>query len=858
MSKRDRTSKRKSLGKSSGKHWVVMGAVMATTAVSSRLATPAHAAEARRTPYDEVIADLIGRRRAELTFPPSWELTLAAMRDAQSAQRPAMRFDIPVGPLRDVLASFEQTTGLKVEIKNDAIGDLPSEGASGVLTPEQALDRILAGTNTAYSFAAPDTVTIDLGVQEFVAVTGRAAEVTSPKYTEPLREIPQTIALIPRAVIEQQGATTLSETLRNVPGITLQAGEGGGASNTAGDMFNMRGFNAANSLFVDGVRDDGLISRDVYNLEQVEVFMGPTGSDVGRGTAAGYVNMISKTPHLGSNHSVLFGLGSADHRRLTADFNWALPTVQNDGWLNRTAVRLNVLWQDSGVPGRDVVNQESRGVAPSITMGLDTHTRVTLAAQILRQDNTPDYGIPGAAWEEPLAPTTVLAPAPVDQSNYYGSPDFDYDNGTQNTYTARVEHDLAPRLTLRNQTRYNQTHREAVITAIQNVAAYNPATNQVTVARQGSDRENKIVSNQTSLVDRFTTGRLRHAATLGIEYTFEQQFAPTLGGLGTRNPVDIFSPNPDDPITGYSPARTLASTKGEANSIALYAFDTVDLSERWQVSGGLRWERYDADFLAVDAAGLTTTDLEASDGLVSGKVGLLFRATETGNVYFSYGSVVTPPGTANFALNAQVNNQNNPNVDPQKSRNIEAGAKWDFANGRLSLTGSVFHTVNENVIFTVDATTIPPIFNQDDEQQVNGVTLGAMGRINDKWDVLANFGYLDAEQRSQGPNNGNRLTLTPELSGSIWTTYQLPARVRVGGGIRFTDDVFINTANTIRSPGYQIVDALVEYEVNTHLSLRANVYNLTDEKYIRNVNNNGGRYNPGYPRSAVVTSNVRF
>ena len=112
----------------------------------------------------------------------------------------------------------------------------------------------------------------------------------------PLREIPQTIEVIPRNVIEEQGITTLSDALRNVPGITLQAGEGGGASNTAGDMFNLRGFNAANSLFVDGVRDDGLISRDVYNLEQIEVFMGPTGSDVGRGTAAGYVNLQIEEP----------------------------------------------------------------------------------------------------------------------------------------------------------------------------------------------------------------------------------------------------------------------------------------------------------------------------------------------------------------------------------------------------------------------------------------------------------------------------------------------------------------------------------------------------------------------------------
>lgn len=731
----------------------------------------------------------------------------------------------------------------------------------GLLTPQQALEQLLAGTAVHHTFTAADAVMLDVRAPaEFVEVTGRAAVVSSPKYTEPLREIPQTIAVIPRAVIEQQGATTLSETLRNVPGITLQAGEGGGASSTAGDMFNMRGFNAANSLFVDGVRDDGLISRDVFNIEQVEVFMGPTGSDVGRSTAAGYVNMITKSPHLGSTHSAMFGVGTADQRRLTADFNWSLPSAAGESWLGKSAIRLNALWQDSGVPGRDRVKLESKGFAPSIALGLDTSTRVTAAAQIVRQDNVPDYGIPGAAWsDEPLTPTTVLAPSPVDQSNYYGSVGYDYDDASQNSYTGRVEHDFNRNLTLRNQTRYNEARREAVITAIQNVAAYNAATNLVTVARQGNERENKIVSNQTSLIDRFSTGTLRHAASLGVEYTFERQFAPGLTGLGTRAPVDIFSPNPDEAVTGFAPSRSSALSRGRTNTIALYAFDTVDLNSRWQLTAGARWEHYDTDFRSVDAAGLTTADLEASDGLLSGKVGVLFRATETGNVYFSYGTTATPPGTANFTLSAQANNQNNPNVEPQRSTNLEVGAKWDFANGRLSLTSAIFRTENENVIFTVDAAAIPPVYNQDDAQLVNGVTLGAAGRITDRWDVLANVGYLDASLDSQGVvNDGNRLTLTPKFSGSLWTTYQLPARLRVGGGIRYTGDVFINAANTIRSPGYHLVDGLAEYDVNSHLTLRVNVYNLTDEKYIRNVNNNGGRYNPGHARSAILTSHVRF
>jgi catecholate siderophore receptor len=198
-------------------------------------------------------------------------------------------------------------------------------------------------------------------------------------------------------------------------------------------------------------------------------------------------------------------------------------------------------------------------------------------------------------------------------------------------------------------------------------------------------------------------------------------------------------------------------------------------------------------------------------------------------------------------------------VKPQESTNLEFGTKWDLADSRLSLTGAVFRTENKNVIYTIDATAIPPLYNQDDGQLVRGVTLGALGRITDRWEVLANFGYLDSEQQSQNPvNNGQRLTLTPEFSTSVWTTYRLPRNITFGGGVRQIGDVFVNTANTIKGPGYHLVDALAQYDVNTNLSFRLNVTNLTNETYIRNVNNNGGRYNPGLSRSFMLSTNVGF
>ena len=200
-------------------------------------------------------------------------------------------------------------------------------------------------------------------------------------------------------------------------------------------MFNLRGFNASNSLFVDGVRDDGLISRDVFNLEQVEVFMGPTGSDVGRGTAAGYVNMQTKAPHLGSSTATAYSLGhgrpAAAERRLQLG---RCRENQDSSWLGKSAFRLNALWQDGGVPGRDVVERESMAVAPSLALGLGTPTRVTSSAQFTAAGQParlrhPGRGLAGCRrWRR----RPFMAAAPVDQSNFYGSVGYDYDKADQN------------------------------------------------------------------------------------------------------------------------------------------------------------------------------------------------------------------------------------------------------------------------------------------------------------------------------------------------------------------------------------------------------------------------------------------
>jgi catecholate siderophore receptor len=771
-----------------------------------------------------------------------------------------IRFDIPAGPLDTALRAFEAASGISVDVKlpADTVGMMHSPGVSGVFDLASALERLLDGTSLMATYDSGSVVTVEVrGSRESVEVTGRLPRVESPKYATPLSSTPQTIQVIPQSVMAEQGTFTLSDALRNVPGITMQAGEGGGASSTTGDMFNMRGFNAANSLFVDNVRDDGLISRDVYNLEQVEVYLGPTGTDVGRGNAAGYVNMTTKVPTPVAAYAGNVSAGSQETVRVTADLNQPLTIGDAGSWISKSAVRLNVLWQDGGVAGRDYAENGRKSIAPGFAMGLGTDTRVILQGQFTNQENLPDYGVPAAAWDEPLTPGAIQASRPVDQSNYYGSPEVDYDEATQQSVTARLEHDLTPAWTLRNQTRYNQTERDAAITTIQSPTAWNPETEMVTLARQLNRRENSIINNQTTLTGRLQTGRLAHAVTAGLELIGEDFSAPGLTGAGTVDPVSIYAPAPFAPVTGFAPAPSGATTDGQTNTIAVSGFDVVNLGPKLQLNGGLRVERYDTDYRAVAVDGIVT-DLAANDTVVSGKAGVLYQFTPIGNAYIAYGTSVTPPGTGNFALSAQPNNQNNPNVDPQVSKNFEVGTKWELFDRRLSANLAVFDTRNTNVIYTIDATAVPPLFNQDDGQIVRGATVGLVGQLSDHWSVMANFAYMNGTLDSQNSaTDGNRITLLPEWSGSLWTTYGL-GKLTFGGGLRFTDKVYVNAANTIQAPAYYLVDGLASYAVNRYLTLRLNVYNLTDETYIRNINNNGGRYNPGYTRSILLNTQVGF
>lgn len=694
----------------------------------------------------------------------------------------------------------------------------------------------------------------------------KADTVSSPKFTQPLVDTPQTIVVIKKEVLQQQGTTSLSEALRNTPGITLQLGENGNSQ--TGDSIFMRGFDTSSSIFVDGVRDLGAISRDIFNIEQVEVIKGPSGSDIGRGNSSGYVNLVSKTPQRDAFNNASVSIGTAKRVRASADLNQPLALA-----IPGSAIRLNLMAQDYGQPGRDEVKNKRWGFAPSLAFGLGTPTRATFSYLHVDQNNVPDggvstFGLPGYRRNpgSPTATPPVAAQNPgpaVDPRTYYGV-NGDYDDVKLDMFTARFEHDLAAGYTLRNITRIGRTEQTVLITGLNAVTT--PGTSYlVSRSRQGRHQNNEILANQTNLTADFATGAISHSLSTGFEFMYERQRTQNLT-TGSAATTSLYAP--DRGATLAPPVDNGAFTRGNTLSAAVYAFDTLKLSEQWMVNAGVRWERFNTETSGATfatATGTTASTPQAlTDNLLTGKLGAVFKPASNGSIYVTYATSAQPPGGANFSLSTSTTNQANASLDPQEGSNLEIGTKWDLFDSKLAVTAAVYRAQNKNELILVS--TSPDTYAQVGKRQVDGVELGVVGQLTPALNLSAGLAYMDAEiKRGTTATQGNVIVFSPKVTFTSWLTYKLPAGVTVGGGVRYVDtagrssnNVTATTFNLMEMPDYWVADAYVAYEVSKNLSLQLNVNNLADKEYMNSLNNGGSRYRPGEARNALLTANLKF
>jgi catecholate siderophore receptor len=643
----------------------------------------------------------------------------------------------------------------------------------------------------------------------------------------------------------------------------------------------MRGFDTQGSIFIDGIRDLGTVSRDVFNTDQVEIAKGPAGPDYGRSAASGYVNLASKVPGTRDFSAGTASYGTANNARITGDLNHRIGE-------SGTAFRLNVMGQDGDVDGRDFIERKGWAIAPSLAFGLEGETRTYFYLLHTEQDNIPDGGLPTIGLEgfynpafAPGNPNAGVDPAMVDPENFYGfATDFEEIKGTM--FTARIEHDFSDSVTLRNTTRYGKLHQFYVLTGVNALTVTSPDPNLWTVARTRHSKfqDNSLLTNQTNITANLSLGGMQHAISGGFEFIDEEQYNPTYVGLGTPIPAaNLYDPNRNDVLPGYAPVRNGVYTRGETQTAGVYVFDTVNFTDQWQGTAGLRVDSFETDF---DSAVLSTLvthptlpvgtlvpqPLQVEDTLFSYKVGVVFKPVENGSIYLSHATSEQPPGGSNFLLSTAANNANNPNLDPQKGSNLELGAKWEFRGGALSVTGAIYDSTNENELTTdpVDPTQIVQL----GERNVKGIELGIVGKLSDSWEISAGAAKMDTEvKRGLANQNGLQIVWSPEFTFTSWTTYHTPIGLSIGGGFRYVDSVIRpvstnsvppppNQTNMRQAPDYWVIDAMASYSINDHVMLQLNGYNLTDELYAASLNNSGARYSPGTPRSAMLTINFSF
>lgn len=675
-----------------------------------------------------------------------------------------------------------------------------------------------------------------------VLVTGEKGgynreNVSSKKYTTPIRNIPQTITVIPNEVMQDQGASSLRQVLRNVPGISMQAGEGGVP---AGDNLAIRGFNARTDFFLDGMRDIGGYTRDSFNLETVEVAKGPSSTTAGRGSTGGSINQVSKWPEMYPEYNASVGMGTDNYRRATVDVNQ--PINEKEG----TAVRVNAMWHENDAPRREAVANKRWGFAPSIAFGLGTPTRLTLGYYHLSQDNTPDYGIPFVPEANTALPGFQGRPAPVDLANFYGLTERDFEKTNADILTAKIEHDFNDSLSIENITRSGSETRDSVVTAPRFVSN---STTTINRQVQSRDQDDDILANQTNLTAKFQTGPIGHDVVLGTEFSREKQlnFART----AATNTTPLEDPNPYTPI---APGLRRTGTRNEAvaESQSLYLFDTFKLGRHVDIPVGARWESFGVRFTSA-TPNANSVRFERTDKMLSWKAGIVVKPTDAGSIYAGYGTSFNPSTeglTSGFTAPLAL-------LEPEKSKSMEVGTKWDIFRRRLAASLAFFRTDKTNGRTPGINAGDPPTVLQG-KQRVDGVELGASGNVTDHWQLFAGATFMESEIRSSNTagETGKEITNTPKSSYSIWSTYQFPTSIQLGAGANYISKRFANNTNTREVGSYVTVDGMASYAMNDRVTLRLNVYNMFDEEYYDSLG--GGHLIPGAGRSATVTTDIKF
>jgi len=687
--------------------------------------------------------------------------------------------------------------------------------------------------------------------------------VSLSKLPADLHDVPQSITVVNKALMQSQGANSLADALRNVSGITLGGAEGG----QIGNNINLNGFSARTDVFLDGFRDRGQYYRDTFALDSVEVLMGPSSMLFGRGSTGGAINQVSKKPELKALTDIGASVTSNGLVRTTLDHNTPLSDT--------SAVRVEAFAQDGAATTRDQSNLQDWGVAPSIKFGIGTPTEITLQALIQHNDDQPDYGV------GPLNG----APVAVPRDTAFGY-DNDHTTSDVGALTATVNHKVSPDTTLRDQLQFNYVKTDAVETAPQTLGTVTSAgfvplavagisslpLSSLFERLQSHDRNIRDYSiyNQSELLTKQVWGGMRHELLVGVELGHDGYNNQAFYRNGTCNGTAL---NPAGGTSGYvacvpvlnpgggdSPSSVISRSGnlsgGSANTAAAYFNDTVALTDQFKLAGGLRYDRYTASITnsinAQNTVGSTALAYaQQAIGFTSVRLGGIWQPTVEQSYYLSYGTSFDP------SLEQLTGTTGQQNLDPEKNKSYELGGKWDLANGNLAVTSALFQIEKDNARSLVST----GVYELEGDVKIKGFRAGATGRVDKKLQMSLNYSYLDgrivgasALDGTLGKVPGN----TPKQTVVGWATYEVAPHWEIGGGPQYLSSRYDQPTDLVRVGGYTRWDATAAYKQKKY-DIRLNLFNLTNKSYYDAlIQSDGGRSVPGTGRTLMLSLNYHL
>jgi catecholate siderophore receptor len=697
----------------------------------------------------------------------------------------------------------------------------------------------------------------------------------SSKFPEPILNTPKSITVLSKDVLEDKNATTLKQAILSTAGVTLGTGEGG---NAFGDRFFIRGFDARNDVFIDGVRDSGVSVRENFFTEQVEILRGPGSSFAGRGTTGGAINIVTKqatTENSFYNMDTTFATDQT--KRVTLDVNQVIsPTL---------AVRAGGLFQDADVAGRNYVTDDRNGGFVAATWKPVDAVKITGNYIHTELTGIPDFGVP---YYRPNPATTAGGPFPdfgVNRNNFYGFVNRDFFRTGQDIGTINAEVQITPDLILSNKTRESRSTQNYVGTLPESPVLTNPPT--LTANPQSRLQITDVFANQTEATYKFDDGLgFRHTALAGVEIDRETSSIDSYTGLRSELTTGPTAFNGTGSLAGVSVLNPQYTNTAFPNGLALlgrptnisidtnsgYLIDTANYRDLVILNGGVRYDDYGIKTSGYGTGALLNTfgGQSADFGIPNFNLGLTLKPLPNGSVYVAYATSANPVGaefdgtsTAYGGLSSVLNGGNTQIFGPEKNKAIEVGTKWELFNRHLLLTAALFQTTKDNareaqnVSSAAAAAAVPgcsypagttgnaSCITAGAAYRIRGIDLGVSGKITDKWSVFGGLVLMQSEvTKSLAPspnlalypsNVGLPLANVAHQSFSMLSKYQLDDTWELGGQAVYRSKIYGGTllaANQGTSiPSYWRFDAFAEARIDKNWKVKLFVNNIFNKLY---------------------------